>query len=119
MGKRFSENCNSIINAKNFRKRFKQLDLNSDGTIDLNEFIIQILFNEYQVPAEQLNIIKARFKELDTSGDGRLDEEDFVMWYEAELERKKRAAMQEMGVSKTPGPAALELGDDALFETDI
>lgn len=52
---------NKILNVSNFDEIFYLMDIDGDGKMTQNEFILQILINEYNVSTEKIDAMKYFF----------------------------------------------------------
>jgi len=87
--KRLKESMGDLLNTSNYHTNMLLMDIDGDGKIDENEFMLQILVNEYDVPEQVIQKIKSQFKKLDDDGSGYIDEEDFKR-YQQEMDAQKK-----------------------------
>jgi len=80
--------CEDLLNEDNFEENLELMDIDGDGELTESEFITQTLINEYAVPPQKLQLIKAYFQELDVDRGGSITIEDF----KEAIKRKKAKA---------------------------
>lgn len=66
-----------VVDFLSTHNLFEKLDMDGDGEVDQNEFIIQVLMNACGVELDTVNIIKEFVAVLDTSKDGKISAREF------------------------------------------
>ena len=78
-----------VINQLITLDKFKEMDIDESGDVDLLEFVEFMLISLGKVDRELLEQIKCRFKKLDVDKSGNLTKEDLILLAQKRMDRLK------------------------------
>ena len=76
-----------VINQQITLDKFKEMDIDESGEVDLMEFVEFMLISLGKVDRELLEQIKSRFKKLDVDKSGNLTKEDLILLAQKRMDR--------------------------------
>ena len=76
-----------VINQQITLDKFKEMDIDESGEVDLMEFVEFMLISLGKVDRELLEQIKSRFKKLDVDKSGNLTRDDLIQLAQKRMDR--------------------------------